>query len=333
MSKKWFVLLFLLVAIVVGAIIAFQQAQQDLTKSLNITDVQLLEVRSGQGSHQLLARLEQRGWTEVSLAKKLWLKLNSDKISLKVGVYEVTPGLNFIQLMHVLDSGKEKQFQISLIEGQTWRQWQSKLAGATYLQSDDLSLSALQALLNRPEISNFEGLFLPDTYSYTANSKASSVVKRAYQAMQKKLQQAWQSRDINLPLATPYEALILASIVEKETGLAAERPLIAGVFTNRLHKGMRLQTDPTVIYGIGESFDGDIKRRDLNTKTPYNTYKIDGLPPTPIAMPSAAAIEAVVRPQPTSAFYFVARGDGSHQFSDTLKAHNAAVRKYQLKGQ
>jgi UPF0755 protein len=178
--------------------------------------------------------------------------------------------------------------------------------------------------------SSTEGWFFPDTYRFAPGTADVDILKRAHNAMKKRLADAWAARDPAIPLKTPYEALILASIVEKETGLASERPMIAAVFMNRLKRPMRLQTDPTVIYGMGEKFDGNIRKRDLTTDTPWNTYTRDGLPPTPIAMPGAASIKAVMNPAETQSLYFVARGDGSHEFSRTLEEHNRAVAKYQL---
>lgn len=177
-----------------------------------------------------------------------------------------------------------------------------------------------------------EGRFYPDTYQYSAGTSDTTILKNAFDRMETNLNQQWQQRQIDLPYDTPYKALIMASIVEKETGAAQERPEIAGVFVNRLRIGMRLQTDPTVIYGIGEKFDGNIRRRDLKRDTPYNTYTRKGLPPTPIAMPGGDAIYAALHPAKTKNLYFVSRGDGSHKFSATFKEHNQAVRKYQLGG-
>jgi UPF0755 protein len=180
------------------------------------------------------------------------------------------------------------------------------------------------------EASSAEGLFLADTYFFTANTATSSILTRAHKAMLDYVETQWQQRQADLPLNSPYDALILASIIEKETAVSAERTKIAGVFVNRLRKNMRLQTDPTVIYGIGDAYDGNITRKHLRTPTPYNTYTIKGLPPTPIAMAGKEAIWAALNPMETDALYFVARGDGSHEFSSSLAAHNAAVRKYQL---
>ena len=190
--------------------------------------------------------------------------------------------------------------------------------------SDTEILSRIGAREKHPE-----GLFFPDTYLFDKRSGALAVLKRAHGAMQARLERAWAARDPASPLASPYEALILASIVEKETGRPADRPLIASVFVNRLKRGMRLQTDPTVIYGIGERFDGNLRKRDLETDTPYNTYTRDGLPPTPIALPSQASLDAVVEPPASPYLYFVARGDGSSEFSTNLADHNRAVAKYQ----
>lgn len=176
-----------------------------------------------------------------------------------------------------------------------------------------------------------EGLFFPDTFYFDRNTADTVLLKRAYESMQTKLKRAWANRGPNLPYKNSYEVLIMASIIEKETGKASERPMIAGVFLNRLRIGMRLQTDPTVIYGMGDNFNGNIRRKDLTADTPHNTYTRDGLPPTPIAMPSLASIEAALHPEKTKALYFVGKGDGSHQFSNSLVEHNRAVTKYQLK--
>ena len=205
-----------------------------------------------------------------------------------------------------------------------------ELAGQPLLKHDSADMSdaeLLQAI--GAEESHLEGLLFPDTYFYAPHTSDLDVLRRAYRLQHDKLLAAWEARAPGLPYRTPYEALILASIVEKETGAASERPRIAGVFLNRLKRGMRLQTDPAVIYGLGENFDGNLRKADLQTDTPYNTYTRTGLPPTPIAMPSEAAIEAALNPARTDALYFVARGDGTHVFSSTLEAHNRAVNRYQ----
>jgi len=226
--------------------------------------------------------------------------------------------------------GDETLAVVRLIEGWTFRQFRAELAKAdalkptTALMSDEQLMQAIGAPGVAPE-----GRFHPDTYAYSKGSSDLAVLKRAYRAMQKRLDAAWQERAADTPLQTPDDALVLASIVEKETGVGADRGRVAGVFVNRLRIGMPLQTDPTVIYGLGPSFDGNLRKRDLQTDTPFNTYTRAGLPPTPIAMPGKAALLAAVRPDPTKALYFVSRGDGSSEFSDTLADHNRAVNRYQ----
>jgi UPF0755 protein len=229
-----------------------------------------------------------------------------------------------------LVSGKTIQYPVTLVEGWTFRQAVDHIAedpryGDLLGKSDADLMAALGRGGEHPE-----GRFFPDTYAFPRAATGLDVLRRALERMDQVLAEEWAARAPDLPIDSPYEALILASIVEKETGLAEERPAIAGVFTRRLQKGMRLQTDPTVIYGMGERFDGDIRRADLREATPYNTYVITGLPPTPIALPGRAAIHAALNPEPGEALYFVARGDGGHVFSATLEEHNAAVRKYQL---
>jgi UPF0755 protein len=251
---------------------------------------------------------------------------------LQAGEYRIPPGLKPEALLALLASGQVIQYPVTLIEGLTFRQWLQALAendvlAQTLAGQDD---AAIMADLGRDGL-HPEGRFLPDTYFFPRGTEDVKVLRRAMGAMDLLLEKEWPERDRNLPLASPDEALILASIVEKETGLAQERPQIAGVFVRRLHKGMKLQTDPTVIYGMGETFDGNIRRADLKRNTPYNTYVHAGLPPTPIAMPGVEAIRAVLHPAPGNSLYFVARGDGSHQFSATLEQHNAAVRQYQLR--
>ena len=220
---------------------------------------------------------------------------------------------------------------LTFVEGITFAEMRAQLESATELQITLKGLSNTDVLkkIGASE-SNPEGLFFPDTYRFSAGTTDLELLKKSYRMMQQKLAQAWEQRDPGLPYKVPYEALIMASIIEKETGRADERPLIGSVFTNRLKIPMRLQTDPTVIYGMGQRFDGNIRRRDLTTDTPYNTYTRDGLPPTPIAMPGWGALLAAVKPAQSDKLYFVAKGDGSHYFSRSLDEHNRAVAKYQL---
>ena len=251
---------------------------------------------------------------------------------LQAGDYTLNKNITPYQLLLSLNHGKSTQGSITFIEGKTFKQMRTKLAKNDAVKSTitDLSDAELMRVVGNGE-KYAEGLFFPDTFYFDRNTADIVLLKRAYESMQSKLSAAWANRATNLPYKDSYEALIMASIIEKETGKASERPMIAGVFLNRLRIGMRLQTDPTVIYGMGDKYDGNIRRKDLSTDTPYNTYTRDGLPPTPIAMPGLASIEAALHPEKTRALYFVGKGDGSHEFSNSLVEHNRAVAKYQLK--
>ena len=249
---------------------------------------------------------------------------------IKAGSYEITRGLTPFALLEKLIRGDVTQGEVVLVEGKTFRQFRAVLNESPDLRHDSLNMSDAEILkhLKITEI-HPEGLFFPDTYLFDKGASDLDVLRRAYRAMQIQLATAWQARDRDLRLNTPYELLILASIAEKETGLAADRPQIAAVFSNRLKRGMPLQTDPTVIYGLGERFDGNLRRNDLTTDTPWNTYTRSGLPPTPIAMPGLAALQAASRPPASEMLYFVSRGDGSSEFSANLADHNRAVARFQ----
>ncbi len=261
-----------------------------------------------------------------ALAKKLDVAAH-----LKAGEYALQPGMSAEDLLRLLCSGKTVQYKFTLVEGWNIRQLRAALAQATplKLQTAGLTDAELMAAIGHAG-EHPEGRFLPETYVYSRGDSDIALLERAHAAMDKELVQAWAARTPDLPLQSPDDALILASLVEKETAAAEERPQIAGVFVRRLQIGMRLQTDPSVIYGIGAAYDGNIHRKDLETDTPYNTYTRDGLPPTPIAMPGRASLEAAVHPAPGDALYFVAVGDGSghHVFSKTLAEHDAAVASY-----
>lgn len=251
---------------------------------------------------------------------------------LHAGEYALPPGITPRELLRRMAAGEVVQHRFTIVDGWTFRQLRLALAAENGL-AQTLPGLADEELARRVGIDDGrpEGWFLPETYAWVKGESDLDVLKRAHTAMRKALDRLWPARAGDVGLDTPYQALILASIVEKETARADERPLIAGVFMRRLKFHMRLQTDPTVIYGLGESYDGNIRRRDLETDTPYNTYTRDGLPPTPIALPGSAALEATLHPAAGDALYFVARGDGSHEFSPTLDAHNRAVQKYQLR--
>ncbi|MFZ5484143.1 MAG: endolytic transglycosylase MltG [Pseudomonadota bacterium] len=252
---------------------------------------------------------------------------------IKAGSYVIEAPTSPYQLLNKLTLGDTRMAKLTLIEGWTFAQMRAAIDAHAGLRHDtaDLSDADLLRALGMTERAA-EGLFFPDTYFFEAGGSDLELYRRAAHLMSEKLASAWPGRAPGLPFATPYEALILASIVEKETGAPDERPLIAAVFLNRLRIGMRLQTDPTVIYGLGAGFDGNLRKIDLLTDTPYNTYTRAGLPPTPIALPSAAAIDAVLRPETSRALYFVAKGGGRHHFSNTLDEHNRAVNRYQRGG-
>ncbi|MDQ2695736.1 MAG: endolytic transglycosylase MltG [Pseudomonadota bacterium] len=260
---------------------------------------------------------------------ELYARLHDLAPRIKAGEYRIAPGTTPIALLEQLVAGRVVQHALTVVEGWTFRQLLAAVRAHDRLEHtlDGLTDAGIMARLGHPG-QHPEGRFFPDTYHFPAATTDLAFLQRAYATMEAQLAAAWDRRAAGLPLQTPYEALILASIVEKETGLASERPDIAGVFVRRLEKGMRLQSDPTVIYGLGESYDGDIRRRDLTADTPYNTYTRAGLPPTPIALPGAESLAAAVNPAPGEALYFVARGDGSHVFSVTLEEHNRAVQDY-----
>lgn len=265
-------------------------------------------------------------WTLAAIGR-----LRDDVSRIHRGTYELHPPLTLRTLVDKLVAGDVLQSEARFIEGWTFGQMRASLAANPDVAHDSATLdeqSLLQAI--GAQESRAEGLFFPSTYHFSVGTSDLEIYRAAYLKMQQVLEEAWADRDPTLPLASKYEALVLASIVEKETGIESDRAIVAGVFTNRLRIDMMLQSDPTTIYGLGDRFDGDLRRRDLRTDTPWNTYTRKGLPPTPIALPGSASIAAVMNPATTTALYFVARGDGSSQFSDTLDEHNRAVRKYQL---
>jgi UPF0755 protein len=259
-----------------------------------------------------------------------WFRLSGQDRLIKAGSYELEAGITPHRLLSKLARGEESLRAVTLVEGWNFRQVRAALENADVLKPDTRGLAeeAVMNLLGRPG-QHPEGRFFPDTYTYAKGTSDVAVLKRAMRAMDKRLAGVWAQRSPAAVVKTPDEALILASIVEKETGKAVDRPLISAVFSNRLRTGMPLQTDPTVIYGMGPAFNGNLKKKDLQTDTPWNTYTRPGLPPTPIAMPGKASLLAAVQPAPSNALYFVSRGDGTSQFSASLDEHNRAVNKYQ----
>jgi UPF0755 protein len=262
-----------------------------------------------------------------------WFRWSGQARRIRAGSYEAPAGTTPIGLLEKMVRGDETLAFVRFTEGWTFRQVRAELARAEGLKltATTMSDAELMAALGAPPGLSPEGRLFPDTYAYSKGSSDLAVLKRAYRAMERRLEEAWRERAPDSPLRSADEALTLASIVEKETGVGADRGKVAGVFVNRLRLGMPLQTDPTVIYGLGAAFDGNLRKRDLQADTPYNTYLRPGLPPTPIALPGRASLLAAVRPEPTRALYFVARGDGSSEFSETLAEHNRAVNRYQKK--
>jgi UPF0755 protein len=323
--KRITVLSGLIVLIGAGGLVWYgQQPLQiaPLPKTINVTP--------GMHLRSLSRMLEHEG--VIGNAQVFWLlgRVTGKAGTLKVGVYTLDRPLTPFELFAKIERGEVSQAMVQFIEGKNWRDARAVLAAQPFLKHDSAEMTdaeVMQAL--GAEESHPEGMLFPDTYFYAPHTSDIKVLRRAYQLQREKLMAAWADRAPGLPYRSPYEALIMASIVEKETGAAFERPRIAGVFLNRLRLGMRLQTDPTVIYGLGERFDGNLRKADLLQDTPYNSYTRAGLPPTPIAMPSEAAIQAALNPAKTEALYFVARGDGTHVFSSNLEAHNRAVNRYQ----
>ena len=293
----------------------------------------LYEIKSGKTLTHVARELQSRGHIE-NASYLVWLgKFEGNANNIKAGEYRFENGITAARLLEQIVNGETLQYAITIVEGWSFRQLIDAVHSNEYLLHtlSDYSDEEIMEKIGHPG-EHPEGRFLPDTYNFPRLTTDVKFLQRAYDAMQKLLEEEWPNRAIDVEFNTPYEALILASIVEKETALPSERKQIAGVFNRRLQKRMRLQTDPTVIYGLGRSYDGNIRRRDLRKDTPYNTYLRRGLPPTPIAMPGRDAVLAALNPQPGLELYFVSRGDGSHQFSATLDQHNAAVVEYQLGG-
>jgi UPF0755 protein len=286
-----------------------------------------LVVEKGANLHVLSSRWLERGILKNQLYFKIYLKLNPQLTRLKAGEYELSSKMSVSELLQLLNSGQVIQYSFTIIPGQNYYQVLQNLTLQNNLEPLSTNNTLELAELLELNSSSIEGWLYPDTYYYSRGDSALSILRRASSRTRTLLDNLWQNKQADLPYATPYQALILASIIEKETGIASERSEIAGVFVRRLGLNMRLQTDPTIIYGIGPDFNGDITRKDMRTATPYNTYIIKGLTPTPIAMPSEEALYAAFHPRQGSYLYFVADGTGGHYFSDTLKEHNRAVQR------
>ncbi|MFQ6371084.1 endolytic transglycosylase MltG [Shewanella sp. YIC-542] len=333
--KKWLLftaatLLALLTLLSALGLWGYQQLQQFSKTPLALDAPQEFQVAPGTSFHHLGRALQQQGLLQYDWHWKLLGKLQPSLTAIRSGVYEITPGDTPVSLLQKLVTGDEKRFSLTLVEGKTINEWRRYLQQLPHLTHTTQPF--LQVLQQQGDLSAApEGKFFPDTYQYRAGTALSTILEQSYRKMQQELQQVWQARAADLPLDSAYALLTLASIIEKETAKPEERQLIAAVFVNRLRKGMRLQTDPTVIYGMGDDFTGNLTRKDLLTTTPFNTYRIAGLPPTPIAAPGREALLAAAHPAQVKYLYFVSRNDGSHVFSNTLAEHNRAVNRYQRK--
>lgn len=325
---------FLLIVISISLGWSWMSYQQSVNSSYisDETGAVVITINKGDALNKVVEKLSAKGAVEAKWFK--WLvRLEGQANKIQAGEYEFSPGLTPVQILQFLVKGKVNQYAVSLIEGQTFKQILNDLHEHPAIENTlpiKADMATYLTLLNFSE-KHLEGLLLPETYFFIKGTSDVEIITRAYRSMQAFINTAWLERQQNKDIKTVYDALILASIVEKETAVASERKRIAGLFLRRLEIGMKLQTDPTVIYGMGDIYQGDIRFRDLRKDTPYNTYTRYGLPPTPIAMPGKASIDAVLHPEKTRSLYFVSKGNGTHVFSETLRQHNNAVNKYQRK--
>lgn len=333
MKQAVFIVSLLIVVALAGSAWWFWQDMQSYLRTpLQLDNDVIFTINPGDNLQSVGRDLRQAGWLSHPHYLILEAKRQGKDARIKAGEYLLRPGTTPLQLLDQFIEGKVIQYALTLVEGWTFREAlaairdQEALVKTLDYNADD---QAIMASLGYPE-THPEGRFFPDTYHFPRGITDKQFLLRAFRRMEKVLSEEWENRVENLPYQSPYEALIMASIIEKETGVAHERGKIAGVFVRRLQKGMLLQTDPTVIYAMGTNYDGNIRKRDLSIDSPYNTYRYAGLPPTPIALPGRDAIHAALHPEEGSALYFVSKGDGSHHFSDTLREHNSAVNKYQL---
>ena len=321
----------ILAIFVAGAVLSYRSLFSEIAlRSTELSPVKI-EVMAGSSLSRVAIELAEAGYLPSPTLFKLWAQLKGAENSIQIGEYELHSGITPAQLLDKIVRGESVQYRITLVEGWTFQQALNALWSAGNIRSSlNNSSPADIAQQMSLDYENPEGLLYPDTYFYTKGASDIELLLRANERLNIILSEAWESRLGALPYANPYEALIMASIIEKESASNSERGLIAGVFVARLDLGMRLQSDPTTIYGMGDRYAGNITRADLLEETPYNTYRIDGIPPTPIALSGEASIVAALNPSASDFLYFVARGDGSHQFSRSLEEHNAAVREYQL---
>lgn len=317
----------------VSGFLIYQDAKQTLLQPLQIAQKQNIDVVQGSGFVSTVNRLRAQkifAAPRAAVYLKTYARITGQATSLKAGEYELAPGMNSFDLLALLVSGKTVLHELRIIEGRRFEDALAQIRANDKLVHTLDDAKSIMGVIDRDGLAP-EGRFFPDTYRFPKGTTDEDFLRRGIAAMDNVLQQEWEQRQAGLPYQSPEEALIMASIIEKETGAPAERAEIAGVFVRRLQRGMKLQTDPTVIYGMGKKFTGNLRRSDLELDTPYNTYTREGLPPTPICLPGRASIHAALHPASGDTIYFVSRGDGTHQFSSTLEQHNAAVNLYQRK--
>ncbi|MDI3438071.1 cell division protein YceG [Erwinia sp. V90_4] len=333
MTKIRKILVALLAIAVLAAAFSYWKTHQFADSALTIDSETLFTLPAGSGRVVLEAQLESKHIISSTPWFGMLLKLEPELSKFKAGTYRFTPEMTVREMLQLLASGKEAQFPLRFVEGTRMQEWLSQLRSAPYIKhtlSDDKLATVAAALKLEGEQQGVEGWFYPDTYLYTANTTDVALLNRAHERMEKRVDSVWQGKMDDLPYKSKNDMLTMASIVEKETAVSEERSKVASVFINRLRLGMRLQTDPTVIYGMGDSYKGTLTRKDLETPTAYNTYTISGLPPGPIAMPGKASLEAAAHPEKTNFLYFVADGKGGHTFTTNLASHNKAVQVYRL---
>jgi len=324
----------LVVVLMVGAVLGMlYQANKVLDQELSLPPQgMIINIKPGTSFRTVAKDLEDKEVLSSDLYLYAFARITSKASKIKAGEFHIPQGTTGRKLLEVLRTARPVQYSLTLVEGWNFKEIMAAIHKHEALEHTLKGLKPLEIMERLGYKGEHpEGRFFPDTYAFEKGMTDADFLRRAYKSMKVQLDELWKKREAKLPLKSPYEALILASIVEKETGVKYERPEIAGVFVRRLRKGMRLQTDPTVIYGMGDKYKGNIRKKDLRTDTPYNTYTRKGLPPTPICMPGRAAIKAALHPKKGKSLYFVSKGDGSHYFSASLKEHNRAVRKYQLR--